>query len=165
MGNNDRPTAREVHVTTEEPRPQPLTKLVSDALLRTTSLRALWRMSVDTSTTPPARIGLRQLHTLSTGGGIQCTDEVVRALTAGFRAAGLDIDVDTVAKAADVQFPPLRTIVSRDPAPGVYITMALPAEATDEELAEAQAELEIALAQIEELRRAAIESRDARRRN
>ncbi|MGA4541467.1 hypothetical protein ACPA54_15905 [Uniformispora flossi] len=151
---------------TDQPRPrQPLTDLVTEAL-HTASLRSLWRMCVDIDSTPPFRIDLVQLEVLAEGGRILCTDEVLRALTAGLRGAGLAVDFDAVVRAADVQFPPVRSLVYPFPGvpdPSVAVTMAMPKHPSERELADAEAELRRTVGKIAELRRAAEAARRTRR--
>lgn len=149
----------------DQPGPrQPLTDLVTEAL-RATSLRSLWRMCVDIDSTPPFRIDFVQLQVLAVGGRILCTDEALRALTAGLRGAGLAVDFDGVVRAADVQFPPVRSLVN--PLPGVpdrsvTVTMTMPEHPSERELAEAENELRRTLGKIAELRRAAEAARKTR---
>lgn len=142
----------------DQPGPsRPLTGLVLDAL-RTMSLRGLWRLCVDIDSTPPFRIDFVQLQVLAEGGRIPCSDEVLRALLAGFRGAGLAVDSEAVARAADVQYPPVRSLAY--PFPGVpdssvIVTMALPSHPSEGELADAEDELRRAVGKIAELRQAA----------
>lgn len=150
---------------TDQPGPrQPLTDLVIEAL-HTAPLRSLWRMCVDIDSTPPVRIDLVQLQVLSEGGRILCTDEVLRALTAGLRGAGLAVDFDAVARAADVQFPPVRSLVYPFPGvpdPSVAVTMAMSEHPSEGEVAAAEDELRRVLGKISELRRAAEAARKTR---
>ncbi|NUP35146.1 MAG: hypothetical protein HOV66_16440 [Streptomycetaceae bacterium] len=150
---------------TDQPGPrQPLTDLVTEAL-RTASLPSLWRMCVDIDSTPPFRIDLAQLRVLAEGGRILRTDKVLRALTAGLRGAGLAVDFDAVVRAADVQFPPVRSLVYPFPGvpdPSVAVTMAMSEHPSEGELADAEEELRRAIGKIAELRRAAEAARKTR---
>lgn len=143
---------------------QPLTDLVIEAL-HTASLVGLWRMCVDIDSTPPFRIDREQLRVLADGGRIVRTDEVLRALTAGLRAAGVAVDFDAVVRAADEQFPPVRSLVYPFPGvpdPSVAVTMAMSEHPSEGELADAEDELRRTLGKIAELRRAAEAARETR---